>query len=155
MNKACNYLFVFGWNMQPKCRSGEFQIDVLVFFAHVFLTIVNRAFKYSKSIVGLDISLMHSLRRSHWRQRRMDGFFGPWCGFGCFFCNNHVGLVFHIGMVNFDPEDASGVSFATTTSALFPWWNDFFWYIHYMYARLLCHTSKVRWWTVFLCLWKF
>ena len=65
MNNVHNYLFVFGWYMQPKCRRGGFQIDVLVFFAHVFLTIVNRAFKYSKSIVGLDISLMHSLRRTH------------------------------------------------------------------------------------------
>ena len=69
----------------------------------------------------------------------------------CFFCNNHVGLVILIGMVNFDAEDASGVSFATTTSALFPWWNDFFWYIHYMYARLLCHKSKVRWTVSFAC----
>ena len=65
MNNMHNYLFVFGWNMQSKCRSGEFQIDVLVFFAHVFLTMVNRALKYSKSVVGLEISLMHSLRHTH------------------------------------------------------------------------------------------
>ena len=35
------------------------------FFAHVFFTIVNRAFKYSKSVVGLEISLRHSLRHTH------------------------------------------------------------------------------------------
>ena len=65
MNNASNNSFIFGWYMQPKCRRGGFQIDVLVFFAHVFMTIIYIAFENSKSIVGLDNFLMHSLRRSH------------------------------------------------------------------------------------------